>query len=158
MKWFALGTSAMAIVLFLTLIFGKKQVSPEDQIKALLQEGVAALEAQDVGRAAVLLHDDYKDQAGRTKSALKGVSFMAVRRGPIFIAFSDVNVTVPPAGTSASAAITGFVLQGQPEVKVARDLIPQRGRAFDVTVALTRVDDETWRVTAIDGLSASFID
>jgi hypothetical protein len=156
MKWFWLGTSAMALVVGLAVFWPAQALSPEDQIRALLNEGVAALEAQDVAGAADLLHDDYKDGGGRTKSALKGVTFMALRRGPVFIGLTKVDIAVD--GARATADVEGVALQGQPEVKVARDLLPERGRAFDVTVALTRVDDDTWRVTAIDGLSASFLD
>lgn len=161
MKWFWLGTSAMALVTFFALGFGGRSVSAEDQIRAVLDQGVVALEAQDVGSAGDLLHENYKDNGGRTKSALKGVSFMALRRGPVFISLTDVQVTVPEprkSATTATAAVKGIVLQGTPELKVAKDLLPTRGRAFDVTVQFSRVDDDAWQVTAIDGISASFID
>jgi hypothetical protein len=161
MKWFWLGTSAMAVVTILALGFGGRSASAEDQIRAVLDLGVVALEAQDVGAAADLLHENYRDKDGRTKSALKGLSFMALRRGPVFISLTDVKITVPEpkkSATTATAAVQGLVLQGTPEIKVAKDLIPTRGRAFDVTVQFFRVDDDEWQVTAIDGISASFID
>lgn len=160
MKWFWLGTSAMAVVTFLVLALGGGAVSAEDQIRAVLTDGVAALEAQNVGAAGDLLHEDYKDNGGRTKSALKGISFMALRRGPVLIGLTTVDITVPEPkakATTATAVVQGVVLQGTPGLEVAKDLLPTRGRAFDVTVRFARVDDE-WQVTAIDGLSASFID
>lgn len=156
MKWFWLGTSGMALVTLMVLLFSGKTLSPEDQIKKVIADGVTALEAADVKGATTLLHEDYKDEGGRTKDALKGVTFMALRRGPLVVGLTKVDVTV--SGDTASAVVQGVALQGHAEVKVARDLLPQRGRAFDATLAFRRVDDETWRVTAIDGISAAFLD
>ncbi len=156
MRWFWLGTSAMAVVTFLVLVLSPKPLSAEDQIRKVIDDGVAALEAADVKGATTLLHEDYRDESGRTKDALKGVTFMALRRGPLVVGLTKVDVTV--AGESARAVVQGVALQGHAEVKVARDLLPQRGRAFDATVAFRRVDHDTWRVTAIDGISAAFLD
>ena len=123
--------------------------TPEAQIRKVLDEGAAALEAQDAPRAADTLADGYQDAAGRTKDKLKGLAFFALQQGPLLVSMQSVDIKVN--GDKATVTMKVLAIQGSPALKTARDLLPTNARSFDL--ALTMIKDGAWRVAAIDGLS-----
>src|SRR5687767_15863786 len=66
--------------------------TPEQQIRKVLDEGAAALEARDSDRAAKTLSDSYKDTAGRDKQKLKGLAFFALQQGPVLVSMQTVDI------------------------------------------------------------------
>lgn len=154
-RWFPRRPSALA--LGLSLVVGllvalagcSEKQTPEQQIRAVLEEGVKALEAKDIGAAGDLLSDSYKDASGRDKKRMKGIAFVVLRRGAVRVALSDEVIEVEPSGARAkvSAKVRALQTTGAPET--VGDLVP-RGRAVDVELHLVKEDGE-WRVTAING-------
>ncbi len=128
-----------------------KHESPEEQIRKVLDDGAAALEARDAKKAAEVLSDAYKDDAGRDKQKVKGLAFFALQQGPVLVSLQKVDIKVD--GDHAAVALKVLAVQGNPTLKTAADLLPSNARAFDLTLSLAHEDDG-WRVTAIDGLHA----
>jgi hypothetical protein len=157
MKWFAVAAVSAAVVAVAVVALRPVAETDEDQIRAVITSGQKALEAADVKGALAVLDDDYADGGGRKKDAMKGITFMALRRGPVIIAISDAKIDVAPGASVATAVVTGIALQGAASVVEAKDLLPTRGRAFEATISFVKGDAE-WRITRIDGISASFLD
>lgn len=123
--------------------------TPEAQIRKLLDDGAAALEARDAARAAETLSESYRDGAGRTKDKLKGLAFFALQQGPVLVSMQTVDIAVD--GARARVTMKVLAIQGSPELKTAKDLLPTNARSFDLTLTMVK-DDGDWRVAAIDGL------
>lgn len=128
--------------------------SPEAQIRKVLDEGAAALEAQDAARAAETLSDGYKDPAGQTKDKLKGIAFFALQRGPVLLSMQAVDIKVD--GAKAVVTMKVLAIQGRAVVKSAKDLLPSNARSFDITIAM--VNDDGWQIASIDGLPRLGVD
>ena len=126
-----------------------KQETPEAQIRKVLDEGAAALEAQDAPRAAKVLSESYKDSAGRTKDKLKGLAFFALQQGPVLVSLQTVDIQVN--GTRADVTMKVLAIQGSPVLKSAKDLLPTNARSFDLKLAMTQ-ENGAWQVAAINGL------
>lgn len=148
-------SSARPFALALTLVLVglaascSKKETPEQQIRALLDEGVKALEAKDVGAAADLLAEGYKDALGRDKKQMRAIAFVVLRQGPVRLSLSDEVIEVEPGGQRAKVTAKVRALQTAGAPETVGDLVP-RGRAVEVELALVKEGDD-WRVTAIDG-------
>jgi hypothetical protein len=151
-----LTKSSLALrVLFLALgLLGAscaKKATEEDQVRKVIDEGVAALEARDSARAAETLAEDYSDARGRTRDKLKRIAFFVLQQGPVLVRLSDVQIKVE--GKSATATIKALAMQGSGELKTAADLLPTNARAFDLTLRFSKESGD-WLVTALDGDNA----
>jgi hypothetical protein len=60
----------------------------------------------------------------------------------------DTRVEVD--GATARVTTTAYAVQGQPEVRQLRDLVPQDADRLELTLRFAR-EDGRWRVRAIDG-------
>ncbi len=156
MKWAIAAAAAVVVVAVAVVALRPSVQSPEEQIKAVIRAGQAALEAADTKGALATLDEDYSDSGGRKKGAMKGIAFLALRRGPVLIAISDIKVDVEAGASTATAVVTGVALQGSATVAEAKDLLPKRGRAFEATLSFKKRGDD-WLVTSIEGISAAFI-
>jgi hypothetical protein len=145
---------ALSSWLLLTALACSDKRSPEQQIKARLQEGVTALEKKDVGAAGALLSEGYKDPLGRDKRQMKGIAFMVLRQGPVYLKLSDEKIEVAPAGDRASVSARVTVLQTAGSAATLGDLVP-RGTAVEVLIDLVK-EGGAWMVASIhgDGMSA----
>ena len=137
----------LASLVMLSLACAKKE-TPEAQIRKVLDEGAAALEAQDAPRAAEVLSDAYKDGSGRTKDKLKGLAFFALQQGPVLVSMQTVDIQVD--GQTAAVTMKVLAIQGSPVLKTAKDLLPTNARSFDLK--LTMVKEGDWKVATLDGL------
>ncbi len=123
--------------------------SPEQQIEALLEQGVKALEDKDIKAAGELLADSYRDSNGRDQRQMKGIAFLVLRRGPVHLSLSDKKIELDASGTNATVSMKVTALQTAGAPQTVGDLMP-RGRAIDVQVHVVKEGDD-WRVTAIEG-------
>jgi hypothetical protein len=137
-----------------------ERATDEQLILKVLDEGVAALEERDVARAKKVLADDYEDASKRKKQAMAQLAFFATQRGPIAISLRNIMVAID--GAQASVTLNALALQGRAEMldmRELKDLLPERGRDFKLTLTLAKRDG-AWLVTAIDGdgMSASALE
>lgn len=142
--------SALLVALGLGLLASActKTLTDEEQVRKVLDDGMAALEEGDVGAAGDLLADDYKDPAKRDKRTLKQIALLVLRRGPLRVVLRDVQIQVE--GTAATATFDAVAVQGAAEVKEMSDLLPQNAKQMKMTVKLSKQGD-AWRVTSIEG-------
>lgn len=140
---------ALPVAALLAACAGDKK-TPEEQVRATLDEGVAALEDNDLAKAGDLLDESYRDRAGRDRRAMKAIAFYLLRQGPVRFNLSGVETQLAPDGESATVRAKVVAVQGNARIESARDLAPRGARSVDVVVKLIRDGDE-WRVTSIDG-------
>lgn len=145
----------LALLALLALLVGlgaacAKKESPEVQIRKVLDEGAAALEARDAPRAAETLSDTYKDGKGRTKDKLQALAFFALQQGPVLVSMQTVDIKVA-GGDKASMSMKVLAIQGSSELKTAKDLLPTNARSFDLTIAMVK-EGSDWKVASIDGI------
>lgn len=125
--------------------------TPEQQIRKVLDEGAAALEARDSDRAAKTLSDAYKDSAGRDKSKLKGLTFFALQQGPVLVSMQTVDIQLD-GKEKANVSMKVLAIQGSATLVTAKDLLPTNARSFDLKIAMAREGSE-WKVASIDGIN-----
>lgn len=142
-----MGRLLLASLIALSCACAAKE-TPEAQIRRVLDEGVAGLEAQDAPRAAATLSDSYRDAAGRTKGKLQGLAFFALQQGPVLVSMQTVDIKVD--GERAEVTMKVLAIQGSPVLKSAKDLLPTNARSFDLKLSM--IKDGTWQVATIDGL------
>lgn len=136
---------------FILMGFGmgcEDQKTPEQEIKELLDRGVTALEQNKHADAVDLLSPSYLDSAGRNQKKMKSLSFVLLRRGPVMVFLSDVNISVN--GISASVEMKATAVQGKRKIEALNDVIPQNARKMNITLQLLKEGD-VWRITAMDG-------
>jgi hypothetical protein len=126
-----------------------KKKSPEELIRAQLDQGTAALSEGDVKGAAAVLADDYKDGKGRDKKTLKRITFFVLRGGPITLKRTDETIEVDDDGERAVVSAKVWAVQTSKDKKVVADLIP-RARAVEEQIGFTLIDGE-WLVTSLEG-------
>jgi hypothetical protein len=146
----ARGAAALVAVLGLLGAPGCHEETPEAAIRRVLADGVAAIHARDVDRAGRHLSPEYGDRAGRTATEIRQLAFFALKRGPVYVVLGDTSVEVELGGDRARVTTTAYAVQGRPEVKRPRDLLPQDAERLELTLRFAR-EDGRWRVRAIDG-------
>ena len=149
------NTRCPARILWVMLIMGscfalacEEKKTPEQEIQELLDRGVAALEKNQLSEAVALLSDSYLDVSGRDQQKMKSLTFMLLRRGPVMVFMSDVQIKVN--GVSASVQLKATAVQGKRKIAQLKDVIPQNARKMDITLQLLKEGDD-WGITAIDG-------
>ena len=117
----------------------------------MLLAGAKALDDNKMSDAMDVISEQYGDSAKRDKKQLKGILFIALRRGPVWVALRDIVVTLD--GAKASASLNAFAMQGKAKIETLGDVIPDQARKFELEIKLMK-DDDTWTITAIEGLGA----
>lgn len=143
-------TFLVAAVAVLSISACSPKETPEQQIRKVLDEGAAALEARDSDRAAETLSDSYKDSAGRDKSKLKGLTFFALQQGPVLVSMQTVDIQLD-GKDKANVSMKVLAIQGSATLKTAKDLLPTNARSFDLKIAMAK-EGSDWRVASIDGI------
>ena len=142
--------AVVVVVVGLALSVGActKKSSDEEQIRAALHEGAAALNASDSARAAEILSEAYVDANGRKRDQMKKLAFQLLRRERLLVSLADVSTTID--GDDAAAVVTALVLASPPEVMTIADLVPENAKSLHLDIRLKRAEG-SWKVTAIDG-------
>jgi hypothetical protein len=145
--------AAAAAVTALALSACTAKETPEQQIRKVLDEGAAALEARDSDAAAKMLSDAYKDDAGRDKQKLKGLAFFALQQGPVLVSMQTVDIQLDATNKEkASVSMKVLAIQGSATLKTAKDLLPTNARSFDLKLAMVK-EGSDWKVASIDGIN-----
>lgn len=127
-----------------------RTVSPEEQIRARLQDGVTALEENRLADAVAVLHRDYLDGTGRDRKTLRAIGFWILRQGPLRLRSDVTDVQVAADGKTAQLAVHVTGVQGAARIEQLSDLMPQGARQLSLNIAW-REDDGTWWITAVEG-------
>lgn len=135
----------------LSLLACSPQETPEQQIRKVLDEGAAALEARDADRAAATLSDSYKDGSGRDKRKLKGLAFFALQQGPVLVSMQTVSIVLD-GKDKANVSMKVLAIQGSDTLKTAKDLLPTNARSFDLSLAMAK-EGSVWKVASIEGIN-----
>jgi len=133
----------------------EKKLTPEEEIRALINRGVAALEANQLSQVVELLAKEYLDSGGRDYKKMKSLAFIVLRRGPVMVFLSDVSIDVN--GVSGTVQLKATAIQGQKKITALKDVIPQKARKMDLTIQVLKNGND-WEIMAMDGdrLDASF--
>ena len=122
---------------------GCKKDTEEQKVLRVIDDGVAAIEAGQVGDAMDLVADDFSDENGTDKGMIKGYLAGQMLRGDrITIVRRDENVKVD--GTAATASFDAAIFQGD-RAKL-KGVVPQRSGTYRFTLTF-RKDDGDWLVT-----------
>jgi hypothetical protein len=126
----------------------EKKATPEEEIRALLNRGVGALEANQLSEVVDLLAKEYLDSGGRDYKKMKSLAFIVLRRGPVMVFLSDVSVQVN--GVSGTVQLKATAIQGKKKITALKDVVPQNARKMDLTIQVLK-NGSDWEITAIDG-------
>jgi hypothetical protein len=145
-----MNRSAVVLVVAALALLGScsKKESPEQQIRALLDEGAAGLNANDGKRAVDTLDETYLDGAGRKRDQMKQLAFFLMQRERVLVAMPEVSISVD--GDNATALVTALALASPPQVMTVADLVPTNAKTMHLEVKLHATDGK-WKVTSIRG-------
>jgi hypothetical protein len=121
---------------------------PEAAVRRVLDDGVGALNAHDVERAARHLSPWYRDRFGNTRTEIRQLAFFVLGRGPVFVLLRNTKVEV--AGPTAHVTTTAYAVQGQPELRKLSDLVPRDADRLELKLTFT-LEDGAWRLREVDG-------
>jgi hypothetical protein len=116
--------------------------SPEDEIRAFIAKGEAAVEAKDIQTLKDLIADRYRDEEQRDKQALKGIlAYYFLQHRTIHLLIRVQSIRFPD--TDAAEVDTIVAMAGR---EIGDTLLPDFGAdIYHVEMTLRR-EDETWRV------------
>jgi hypothetical protein len=126
----------------------EEKKTPEEEIRALLDRGVSALEGNRLGEAIDLLSESYLDGARRDHRKMKSLAFVILRRGPLMVFLSDIQISV--SGSSATVQVKATAIQGKKKIASLQDVLPKNARKMDLRIQVLK-EGSDWKVTAIDG-------
>ena len=132
----------------LCVLSGCKPETPEAAIRGVLADGVAAIHARDLDRAARHLSPAYRDRFGNRASEIRQLAFATLWRGPVYVLLRDTHVEVD--GATARVTTTAYAVQGQPELRRLADLVPRDAERLELTLTFA-LEDGRWRLRAVDG-------
>lgn len=146
---------ACGLVLGFALALGACRKDTEEQkVLRVVDDGVAAVEAGQVGDAMDLVAEDFSDEGGSTdKGMIKAyLAGQMIRGDRITVVRRDEKVKVD--GASATASFDAAIFQG--DRSKLRGVLPQRSGTYRFTLTL-RKDDGAWLVTKAkwEGISAA---
>ena len=136
------------LVAVIALAGGCHEDTPEAAVRRVLDDGVAALHARDVARAARHLSPAYRDRFGNTATEIRQLAAFTLGRGPVYVLLRDTKIEVE--GTSARVTTTAYAVQGQPEVRRLGDLVPRDADRLELTLTFA-LEGGRWRLRAVDG-------
>lgn len=138
----ALRACTLAMGLALALGACKKDTE-EQKVLRVVDDGVAAIEAGQVGDAMDLVAEDYSDESGTDKGMIKAYLAGQMLRGDrITIVRRDEKVKVD--GATATASFDAALFQG--DRSKLKGVLPQRSGTYRFTLTL-RKDGDAWLVT-----------
>ncbi len=150
--WMVLGLVFVVGGLLISLNFWLEAPSEEDQIKAVLARGEAAVERRDLGAALACVSTDYSDPAGLDYRALRlqAMQTFAQAEGyEVAVDTSGIDVNGDTAVVYTHVSVTALVEGGSYEAFVGELTIELRKEASKRCLVIpTRV----WRVTSISPL------
>jgi hypothetical protein len=136
------------VVLGGLLTSGCHEEPAEAAVRRVLDDGVAAIHARDVDRAARHLSRAYHDRFGNTATEIRQLAFALLRRGPLYVLLRDTKVEVD--GATARVTATAYAVQGQPELRSLGDLVPRDADRLELTLTFA-LEDGRWRLRSVDG-------
>ena len=131
--------------LALVLMLGAcRKTSEEDRVRAMLAGAVEALEAGNVGDGMDHVADDYSDEGGHDKAAVKGMLAAQVFRGTrVTIVRRDEKVKVDEGAQTGSLVFDAALFRG--DRAQLGGLVPERMGTYRFTLSVRKVDGD-WRV------------
>ncbi len=146
-RYFYVG-AAIAIVVLL-LVNRQKAVDHEVLIRGVINDTIAAAEAQDLG--GMLEHVSDRFRSGEMdKRGVKGLLFLELRRGAwrkIFLTSADIEVEAGADPKRARVILVAVLATGK-EVHALEDVVPTNAGKYRFDLTFEREDEQTWRVTA----------
>ncbi len=120
---------------------------PEAQIRALLEEVVAAAERRDLGGILTHVSEGFRGQ-GMNRDQLKGLLFVELRRGAWRkVVLYQTEIALAPDQRRAQVDTLALLAAGE-QVKSLTDLVPTSGDQYRFRLELAREEDGVWRTTA----------
>ena len=136
---------ACTFALGLALALGAcKKGTEEQKVLRVVDDGVAAIEAGQVGDAMELVAEDFTDESGNTdKGMIRGYLAGQMLRGDrVTIVRRDEKVKVD--GATATASFDAAIFQG--DRSKLKGVLPERSGTYRFTLTL-RKDGDAWLVT-----------
>jgi hypothetical protein len=124
---------------------GDSRLSPEEEIRVMLQAGETAVESRSIGEVKPFLSADYTDENGyRQRDLLKLLTGYFLRNHSIHLLVQAERIEL--ASESAADVILYVALAGRP-LSSADQIIPFRADLYRFDLGLAREGGE-WRVAS----------
>lgn len=139
-----MSTLLLAAALWLIGCSSNAPLTPEQEIAAYLNRFEEAAAARDVGAALELISEEYRDTAGRDKTALKAIVLQYfLRNEAIYVKtlVRELEIADPPDAARVGVAAA---LAGAPIVDVG-ELETLNADLFRFDLVLVREPDGRWR-------------
>jgi hypothetical protein len=139
----------------LLAVAGCSVSTPEDEVRAVMEQVVDAAESQDVAALMEHVSDGYADGGGRDKAGLRGlVAFYLRQHGAVHVLYREQEVAL--SSPDAARARAAVALAGQP-IGSGIDLTKMQADLYRVRMELSRTGGD-WRITSAEWEPAGLAD
>jgi hypothetical protein len=121
----------------------KKPLSEEDKIKAMITETADLAKGKDIKGILKHVSENYKDQEGNDRNALKGILFIYLQgyqKVGVFV--RDIQVTVDGGEAEAQVKV---ILTGGEDPDTLGGVVPETGGGYLIDMKLVNEDGD-WMV------------
>ena len=138
----------LLFILLFSLNCTEKVKTPEQQIKEFINQGIQAIESNNVSAVLPFLSESYKDQYGRDYEQMKSLTFYVLRKGQVTLFIEKINMAVSDTKAQVSCELIG--LQGKHEKKSMKDFLPHSARRWSLNLNLI-LEQKKWKLNAMTG-------
>ncbi len=130
--------------------------SVEDELRSIIYEAKDAASAKDVKGIMKHISDDYRDDEGNNRDAIKGIlfyQFMRSQKLSVFIRSVDIQAN----GADAIADVKAILVSGR-EISEIKDVLPDEAAGYLFTIVFKKeagswkVRSSSWRDIGATGL------
>lgn len=152
----AISLAAIFLVLLSVLAQSCRRGSAEDEIRAVVYGARDAATEKDVKGVMKYISDDYRDDEGNDRDAIKGIVFYQFMRAPklsVFISSIDVQVK----GDDAIADVKTVLVAGK-TINEIKDIVPDDAAGYLFTIVFKKeagswkAKNGRWRNIGVSGL------
>ena len=142
--------SGIILVLALVVLSRRGNDDPEARIRAAINDGIEAAEAQDLSGVMEVVSERFKSRT-MDRDQLKGMLFIQLRRGAwrrVFLTDAEITLGDEVPVTTAKVKLEALLASGK-EVKTIEDVVPTNAAKYQFDLIFENEDD-TWRVVSAE--------
>ena len=136
----------LGLILFVNCT--KTALTPQQEIRQFINQGIQAIESNQVSEVLPLISQNYKDDYGRNYDQMKSLTFFVMRRGQVTLFLDKLNIEVQAYEAQVKIDLIG--LQGKHNKETLADFLPKSAKQWSLQLSLS-LENEKWKLRAMKG-------
>lgn len=132
----------IAAVLVFFIASCAKEVSEKDKVKLVIDEVATSIQNKDMKKVMKHFSEDYKDDRGNDRRAIKSFIFMQVmRKGELSVFVRSTDISIDEDGRKALAMVDAILAEGI-NTDTLSDILPEKSSGYKFTLLFDKVDGD----------------